>query len=111
ARAAGPRFMMQHRKWGMADALAVTRVDSDPAEPARLRAPAVALIGDAGPILRRLIDALPAHNAKRPTCAGEMTRRQAAWRQKLADPLSPHVAFLHAIPPHLPPHAPHPHPT
>jgi len=100
--AVGTRLMMQHRQWGMDDDLAVIRVDSDPAEPARLRAPAVALIGDAGPILRRLIDALPAHNAKRPARAEEMTRRQAAWRQKLADALSPQVAFLDAIRAELP---------
>jgi acetolactate synthase-1/2/3 large subunit len=69
--AIGTRMLMQQHRiftagpWGLDDDLAVIRVDSDPAEPARLHAPAVALIGDAAPILRRLIDTLPAHNAKR----------------------------------------------
>ena len=44
--------------WGIDDDIAVIRVDSDPEEPARLHEPAVALVGDAAPILRRLIDAL-----------------------------------------------------
>src|SRR5882672_10340496 len=53
----GTRLLMQHRQWGMDDDLAVIRVDSDPREPGRLRKPDVALIGDAKPVLRRLIDA------------------------------------------------------
>ena len=56
------------------------------------RKPAVALIGDAAPILRRLLDALPAHNAKRKSRKAEMEERQAragesAWR-KLAPQLA-----------------------
>ena len=62
--AVGTRLLMQQRQWGIDDDVAVIRVDSDPQEPARLRPPAVALIGDAAPILRRLIDALPSRNAR-----------------------------------------------
>ena len=43
--------------------------------------PAAALIGDAKPILQRLLDVLPAHNAKRASRRAEMEERQAAWRQ------------------------------
>ena len=44
------------------------------------RKPAVALIGDAAPILRKLLDALPAHNTKRKSRKAEMEERQASWR-------------------------------
>jgi acetolactate synthase I/II/III large subunit len=106
--AVGTRMLMQQRRifaagpWGLDDDLAVIRVDGDPAEPARLGAPAVALIGDAAPILRRLIDALPAHNAKRRSRRAELTRRQAAWRKRLEKALSPQAAFLDAMRAELP---------
>ncbi len=106
--AVGTRMLMQQHRiftagpWGLDDDLAVIRVDSDPAEPARLHAPAVALIGDAAPILRRLIDALPAHNEKRRSRRAELTRRQAAWRKRLDDALAPQAAFLEAMRAELP---------
>ncbi len=100
--AVGTRLLMQHRQWGIDDDLAVIRIDGDPLEPHRLHPPAVALIGDAQPILRRLIDALPSHNAKRRSRTVEMTRRQAAWRKRLATTLRPQVAFLDAIRAELP---------
>ena len=106
--AVGTRMLMQQHRgiagppWGLDDDIAVIRVDSDPEEPARVHAPAVALIGDAAPILRRLIDALPAHNAKRRSRKAEMTRRQAAWRQRLETTLAPQVAFLDALRAELP---------
>jgi len=106
--AVGTRMLMQQHRiftagpWGLDDDLAVIRVDSDPAEPARLHAPAIALIGDAAPILRRLIDALPAHNAKRRSRRAELTRRQAAWRKRLEDALAPQAAFLDAMRAELP---------
>ncbi len=100
--AVGTRLLMQHRQWGMDDDLAVIRVDADPDEPGRLRPPAVALIGDAGPILRRLIDALPAHNLKRRSRKSEMSQRQGVWRQRLQEALAPQVAWLDAIRAELP---------
>ena len=106
--AVGTRMLMQQHRgiagppWGLDDDIAVIRVDSDPDEPDRVRAPAVALIGDAAPILRRLIDALPAQNAKRRSRKAEMTRRQAAWRQRLETTLAPQVAFLDALRAELP---------
>ena len=42
--------------WGIDNDLQIVRVDADPDEPARLHKPKVALIGDAAPILRALID-------------------------------------------------------
>jgi acetolactate synthase-1/2/3 large subunit len=100
--AIGTRLLVQHRQWGMDDDLAVIHVDADPEGPGRLRAPAVALIGDAGPILRRLIDALPSHNLKRRSRKAEMAQRQAVWRQRLEAALPPQVAWLDAIRAELP---------
>ncbi len=77
------------------------RVDADPEEPARYRKPAVALIGDAAPILRKLIDALAKTNIKRASRHEEMQDRQAAMRKRLAK-LAPQLAFLEAIRAELP---------
>ncbi|HLH92412.1 MAG TPA: thiamine pyrophosphate-dependent enzyme [Xanthobacteraceae bacterium] len=106
--AIGTRMLMQQRKvfsaepWGIDDDLAVIRVDADPTEPGRVRPPAVALIGDAAPILRRLIEALPAHNAKRRSRRAELTKRQEAWRKRLSEELAPQAAFLEAMRAELP---------
>ena len=99
--AVGTRLLIQHRQWGIDDEVAVIRVDSDPEEPARLHEPAVALIGDAAPILRRLIDALATRNAKHPSRRAEMQERQARWDEKLGK-LAPQRAFLDAIRAELP---------
>jgi acetolactate synthase-1/2/3 large subunit len=99
--AVGTRLMTQYRQWGIDDDLAVVHVDADPEEPARHRAPAVALVGDAAPVLRRLIDALPSHNRKRGSRRTEMEERQAQWMQRLGK-LAPQLAFLEAIRAELP---------
>ena len=80
----GSRMLIQFRQWGMDKKLKVIRVDADPEEPGRLHKPAAALIGDAKPILKRLLDVLPAHNAKRASRKAEMEGRQAAWKDNAA---------------------------
>ena len=65
-------------------------------EDLRVRRAEVALIGDAKPILRRLIDALPAHNGKRPSRREEMIERQGKMRARLAK-LAPQIGYLEAI--------------
>jgi len=87
--------------WGMDDDLAIIRIDADGEEPARVRAPALALIGDAKPILRRLLDVLPAHNRARPSRRDEMQERQAKTRKRL-EKLAPQLAILAAIRTELP---------
>ena len=52
----GTRMLIQFQQWGIDDELKIIRVDADAEEPDRLHKPAVALIGDAAPILRRLLD-------------------------------------------------------
>jgi acetolactate synthase-1/2/3 large subunit len=77
------------------------RVDADADEPARLQKPKVALIGDAAPILRRLIDQLAKFNTRRTSRKEEMQERQAKLRERLAK-LAPQLAFLSAIRAELP---------
>src|SRR6516165_8230049 len=74
--------------------VAIIRIDADPDEPERFARPAVAIIGDAAPILRRLIDALAAHH--RPSRRADMEERQARMRRRL-DKLAPQIGFLDAI--------------
>jgi len=87
--------------WGFNHDLAVIRVDADPEEPARLVKPAVALIGQARPILRRLVEVLPAHNARRPSRAEEMQERHSRMRGRLAK-LEPQLSYLAVIRAELP---------
>ena len=97
----GTRMFYPFQHWGIDDRLAVIRVDSDPEEPGRVHRPTIALISDVAPILRRLLDILPAHNAKRPSRNEEMRERHARWDARL-DKLAPQRAFLDAIRAELP---------
>ena len=99
--AIGTRLHMQMTAWGVDDDLAVIRVDADPVEVARLRQPAVALVGDAKPILRRLLDLLPAHNRARPSRRDDMRERHARMDKRF-EKLAPQRAFLDAIRAELP---------
>ena len=99
--AVGTRIHLQQTMWGIDENLAIIRVTADPEEPARLRKPAAALIGNSQPILRRLIDVLPAHNRARPSRREEMQERQTKLRTRLAK-LKPQLAFLEAIRAELP---------
>lgn len=99
--AVGTRLLNPITQWGIDRDLKIVRVDADRAEPARLHKPAVALVGDAAPILRRLIDALARSNPRRPSRRDEMQQRQASMRKRL-DKLAPQLAFLDAIRAELP---------
>jgi len=99
--AVGTRLLNPITQWGIDKALHVIRVDSDPEQPARLHKPKVALVGDAAPILRRLIDALANLNGRRASRHDEMLGRQAKLRERLAK-LAPQLALLEAIRAELP---------
>jgi acetolactate synthase-1/2/3 large subunit len=99
--AVGTRLLTPLTQWGIDRDLAVVRVDADPEEPGRVRKPKVALIGDATPILKRLIDALGRTNQKRASRKNEMQQRQAKMRKRL-EKLKPQFAFLDAIRAELP---------
>jgi acetolactate synthase-1/2/3 large subunit len=100
--AVGTRLHLQMSQWGIDRELAIVRVDADASEPNRVHRAAVALIGDAKPILQRLLAELPARNSKRPLRKAEMNERQAAWRKRLQEKLAPQVAYLEAIRAELP---------
>jgi acetolactate synthase-1/2/3 large subunit len=99
--AIGTRLLAPIRQWGIDRDLAIIRIDADANEHNRLHKPALALTGDAKPILQHLIAELPALNMKRASRKAEMTERQAAWRKRLAK-LAPQIAFLEAIRAELP---------
>jgi acetolactate synthase-1/2/3 large subunit len=97
--AVGTRLFYGFTQWGLDKELAIIRVDADPDEPERFEKPANALIGDAKPILRGLIDALSGH--QRPSRRTEMEERQARMRARL-DKLAPQIGFVEAIRAELP---------
>ena len=99
--AVGTRLLTPLREWGIDRALAIVRIDADPKARNRLYKPAVALTGDAKPILQHLLAELPADNAKRPSRRAELQERQAVWRKRL-EKLHPQIAFLDAIRAELP---------
>jgi acetolactate synthase-1/2/3 large subunit len=97
----GTRLHLQQTMWGIDADLAVIRIDADAEEPERTYKPNVALIGDAKPILRRLLNVLPPQNQTRLSRADEMQERQAKLRVRLQK-LAPQMAFLEAIRAELP---------
>ena len=94
--AVGTRLLNPITQWGIDKSLAIVRVDADPTQHARLHKPNVALIGDAAPILRHLVDALAKFNTRRASRHDEMLERQAKLRERLAK-LAPQLAFLETI--------------
>jgi acetolactate synthase I/II/III large subunit len=97
----GTRMYYPFTQWGMDDDVAIIRIDSDPEELARVHKPKVALVGDAQPILRRLLDAVATRNTSRPSRTEEMRERHARLDQKL-EKLAPQRAFIDAIRAELP---------
>jgi acetolactate synthase-1/2/3 large subunit len=97
----GTRLLNPMAQWGVDKALKIVRIDSDPEEPGRLRKPDAALIGDAAPVLRKLIAALERTNIKRPSRHDELSERQAKLRARLQK-LAPQLAYLEAIRAELP---------
>ncbi len=87
--------------WGIDSKLSVVRIDADPEEPTRFAEPKVAVIGDAAPILARLIDALGRINRKRASRREELEARQAKLRERLTK-LAPQLAFVEAMRRELP---------
>jgi acetolactate synthase-1/2/3 large subunit len=99
--AVGTRLLNPMTQWGMDKELQIVRVDADPEQPARLHKPKVALIGNAAPILQRLIDELVKFNMRRVSRRDEMLERQSKMRERLTK-LAPQLAFLEAIRAELP---------
>jgi acetolactate synthase-1/2/3 large subunit len=97
----GTRLLNPITQWGVDRDLQIVRVDADREEPARYRKPKVALIGDAAPVLRRLIGALEKCNSRRASRRDEMQQRQAKLRDRLGK-IGPQLAFVDVIRAELP---------
>ncbi|HZR62064.1 MAG TPA: thiamine pyrophosphate-dependent enzyme [Xanthobacteraceae bacterium] len=100
--AVGTHLHYPLQQWGIDGELVIIRIDADADEPARFAKPAVALVGNAKPILRRLLEALPAHNAKRAPRTAEMQERHARMQKRLEQKLGPQLGYLAAIRAELP---------
>jgi acetolactate synthase-1/2/3 large subunit len=98
----GTRMFFPLVNWGTDRDLTVIRIDADAAETKRHGKPDVALIGNAAPILRRLLDVLPAHNSARPSRREEMQERQAKMRARFEAQIAPQLGWLDAIRAELP---------
>ncbi|HET9716648.1 MAG TPA: thiamine pyrophosphate-dependent enzyme [Pseudolabrys sp.] len=99
--AIGTRLLNPIMQWGTDPNLQIVRIDADVEQPARIKKPKVALVGEAAPILRALIDELAAFNIRRPSRRDELQARQARMRERLGK-LAPQLAFLDAIRAELP---------
>jgi acetolactate synthase-1/2/3 large subunit len=97
----GTHMNIQKLEWGIDSDLKVIRIDADPEEPHRMIDPAVALTGDAKPIVARLVDVLAKHNRKRASRKDEMEERQAKMSARL-EKIAPQRRMLEAIRDELP---------
>lgn len=100
--AIGTRLQVQQMQWGLDDSIKIIRIDADPAELDRIRPPAVGIIGDAGPVLRQLYDALARHNRRRSSRRDEIAALKAKTGAELAAQFAPQAAWLEAIRAELP---------
>jgi len=97
----GTRLQTQQLSWGVDDAIKIIRIDIDPLELNRLRAPDVSLIGYAGETVCRLVDRLPRHMNRREAKTEDMTKLKAAFAQKFSK-LQPQLDYLDVIRSELP---------
>ncbi|MGH7041305.1 MAG: thiamine pyrophosphate-dependent enzyme [Acetobacteraceae bacterium] len=97
--AIGTRLATPLLQWGTDAALKIIRIDADPDEIDRIARPALALTGDAAPILRALRAALPGQ--PRASRSDEVAGHRAAADQALSA-LRPQLDFLAAIRAELP---------
>jgi len=98
----GTRMLYPLTHWGVDRDFQIVRVNAGREEPARLHKPKVALIGDAAPVLRHLIDELAKVNPRRASRRDEMLERQAQWRARLQAKIGPQLAYVEAIRAELP---------
>jgi acetolactate synthase-1/2/3 large subunit len=97
----GTHMLYPFQHWGVDDKIKIVRVDADPDEPARFRKPDAALIGDAKPILKRLLDLTAKHNRRRASRRAEMQERQANLQERFKK-IAPQIEFLDAMRAELP---------
>lgn len=94
--AIGTRLHFQQTNWGLDTDIRVVRIEIDPQTPDRFARPAVAMIGDAQAYTRALLDALPAHNRKRPSRETELAGHRA-WLAERLSSFEPQMSYLQAM--------------
>ena len=99
--AVGTRLYEQYMGWGVDDDLAIIRIDIDPTEIARNRAPALGIVADAKCGLAALVEAIGRHNSKRASRADELNALKAGL-EKEYDALSPQIEYIRVIRDELP---------
>ncbi|MBS0246719.1 MAG: TPP-binding protein [Proteobacteria bacterium] len=99
--AVGSRLFAPILQWGADRNLKIVNVNATADDAGKLHKPDISLIGDAAPVLRRLIAALESVNDKRASREDEMRQRQAKMAARLSK-LGPQLAFLDAIRAELP---------
>lgn len=92
----GTRMQVQQAGWGTDDNMKIIRIDADPEEMSRIHEPDVAIQGDSGPMLRRLIDLLATRIDKRADRTDEMLTLKADMAG-VFDELRPQLDYLAAI--------------
>jgi acetolactate synthase-1/2/3 large subunit len=101
--AVGTRLQLPINSWGVDDKLKIIKIDIDPAEMDRIRAPDIALIGHAAPILKRLTE----HFAKLSPMRPDRIAASRAVKERVAADLAalgPQIGYLRAIRDVLPDH-------
>lgn len=99
--AVGTRLATPLLQWGTDEQLQVIRIDADPEEIDRIARPAIGIVGDAAPVLRAVLDALPQHNRRRESRRDELLGLHAETDRQLAF-LEPQIGYLKAIRAELP---------
>lgn len=99
--AVGTRLNTQVQQWGTDPRLSIIRIDADAEEIDRLGRPALGICGDAAPVLRALLDVLPAQNRRRESRADEMQTLRAEADAQI-EFLQPQLGYLQAIRAELP---------
>jgi len=99
--AVGTRLATPLLQWGTDEKLQVIRIDADPEEIDRIARPAIGIVGDAAPVLRAVLDAVPQHNRRRESRREELLGLHAKVDGQLAF-LEPQIGFLKAIRAELP---------
>jgi acetolactate synthase-1/2/3 large subunit len=94
--AVGTRLQLPISAWGTDDTLKIIKIDIDPEEIERLRKPEIGLVGDAGAVLKRLIEHLSHLSPLQP----ERVARSRALKERVAAAvavLAPQIGYLRAI--------------
>ena len=94
--AVGTRLMNQLAQWGVDSDLKIIRIDADPEEIVRQRAPDIGIVGDSALVLKALAEKLGKHNAKRADRSEEVREVKAKVMASI-DGLRPQLDYLEAI--------------